>query len=76
MILGSGKEITADLHDISLWGVGFDVHPRDARVLRLRQEVKFKCSWNSQLLEGNRYVIKNIMGGRIGCVKMTGKTLG
>ncbi len=76
MVLGSGKEITADLHDISSWGLGCDVHPRDARVLRLRQEIKFKCSWNPQLLDGSRYVIRNIMGGRIGCINKTGKTLG
>ncbi len=71
MVLRSGKEIAADLHDISSKGLGCDVHPRDARTISLRQEVKFKCSWSPQLLEGKRYVVKNILGSRIGCINLT-----
>ena len=76
MLLPSGKELTADLFDISPAGLGCSVHPRDARSLALNLEVKFKCSWNSRLVDGNRYRIQSIRANRIGLLNLTRHRLG
>jgi len=66
MITRDGRETDIHLHDISLNGVGFIVPPGTARRLSVRQEVSFKCSWNSRLLTRKRYIIKNIKDQYIG----------
>lgn len=73
MILKSGRELSADLYDISSRGLGCEVHPKEARLLTTRQEVKFKCTWNPMLVERNRYVIKTIQGNRVGLINLTPK---
>ncbi|HKJ64044.1 MAG TPA: hypothetical protein VJ969_01485 [Desulfopila sp.] len=72
MILRGGKEITIDLHDISENGVGINTGPGGGRMLRLKEEVQFKCNWNSRLFSSGRYVVKNIHGDRIG-IKNVGR---
>lgn len=66
MYLSSGHEMDIDLHDISLAGVGVAVQPGGCRSLSVRDEVKFKCSWNPSLLARGRYIITSINGTRIG----------
>lgn len=66
MVTRDGSEIDILLHDISPNGVGIKVPPGTARKLSLKQEVQFRCSWNSRLLAGKRYVVKNIKENYIG----------
>jgi len=66
MILRGGREVAIDLHDISLKGVGVITGPGGGRMVSLKEEVHFKCSWNPKLFPSGRYVIKNIKGDRLG----------
>lgn len=66
MMLNTGREVDIDLQDISPAGVGVDVKPGGSRMLRLQDEVKFKCGWNPNLFANGRFIIKSIKGSRIG----------
>jgi hypothetical protein len=70
MITSQGKEIEIDLHDVSMNGLGFDLPVNAVRALSVRQEVRFKCTWNPRLLAGNRFVVRSIKGRRIGAEKI------
>ncbi|MCP4338980.1 MAG: hypothetical protein GY799_08845 [Desulfobulbaceae bacterium] len=58
--------IEVDLYDISNSGIGFDVAARDIRKISVGAEVQFRCTWNSKLFAGGRYVITSVKGRRIG----------
>jgi hypothetical protein len=71
LITQSGREFEIHLNDISENGVGFDVPIGIARaqVVSLGEEVRFRCSWNPQLLGSNRFVVQNVRGQRVGVKK-------
>ena len=68
LIIDQGKEMEIHLHDISVGGLGFDLPIHAARALSLRQEIRFKCTWNPTLLT-DRFIVKSINGRRIGAEK-------
>jgi len=66
MTLLNGKEISADVHDISPGGISIDVAPGGGRGIRKGEQVYLKCSWNKSIFAEGRYIVKNINGNRIG----------
>jgi len=58
--------IEVDLHDMSIYGIGFDVAQKDIRKIAVGNEVVFRCTWNRKLFRQGRYIIKSIKGRRIG----------
>lgn len=69
LILHQGKEVEVSLHDISLGGLGFDLPINATRAISLRQEIRFKCTWNPNLLT-DRFIVKSINGRRVGAEKV------
>lgn len=63
---GDSGYVEVELYDISLYGIGFDVAPRDIRKMTVGKEVQFRCTWNPRLLDQGRYIIRSIKGRRIG----------
>ena len=63
---GNSSNLEVDLYDISLYGIGFDVAPRDIRKMAVGAEVQFRCTWNPRLLSQGRYIVRSIKGRRIG----------
>lgn len=61
-----GTVIEADLADISLYGVGFDIPLRRANKISVGKELKFRCPWNPRLLSKGRYIVTSIKGRRVG----------
>lgn len=66
LLTSDGRELTVDLFDISLHGVGFDLSIRDTNKIAVGRHVQFKCSWNPQLLSKDRYVVRSVKGQRVG----------
>ena len=69
LLLDQGREIEINLHDISMGGLGFDLPINATRVISVRQEVRFKCTWNPRLLT-DRFIVKSIRGRRVGVEKV------
>lgn len=67
---GDGREITADLADISPHGVGFDLGFRDANKVNVGRDIYLKCPWNPALFSNARYVVRSIKGQRVGVEKI------
>jgi len=67
----ANDHIEVDLHDMSIYGIGFDVSIRDIRKFSVGNELQFRCTWNSKLFSQGRYVVRSIKGRRIGaqCLK-------
>jgi hypothetical protein len=61
-----GRELLVDLFDISMRGVGFDLSIRDINKIAIGRNVEFKCTWNPQLFNQGRYVVRSITGQRVG----------
>ncbi len=61
-----GHEFEVDLVDISLHGIGFDVHYNNLRRLTVGKSYDLRCSWNPRLFADGRYVIKTINNRRVG----------
>lgn len=72
LITQEGREFEINLNDISVNGVGFDVPIGIARakIVSLGEEVRFRCSWNSNLFGSSRYVVQNVRGQRVGVKKL------
>ena len=64
-----GRELTVDLNDISLRGVGFEISVRDTTKLSVGRDVQFKCTWNPGLFSQGRYTVRSIKGQRVGVEK-------
>ena len=71
LITQAGREFEINLNDISPNGIGFDVPIGIARaqVVALGEEVRFRCSWNPQLVGNSRFVVQNVRGQRVGAKK-------
>jgi len=67
---GDGREITADLADLSVRGVGFDLGIRDANRVTVGRDIYLKCPWNPALFNNSRYVVRSIKGQRVGAEKV------
>lgn len=65
MVFSDGREVSIDLYDISIGGVGFDML-NGSRGVSVSQEVRLKCAWNPRLLDQGRYVVRNVSGRRVG----------
>lgn len=61
-----GREIDALLYDISFNGVGFDVTIADVKKVAVGKPVTLRCPWNPRLLGNGRYIVKSVVGQRIG----------
>ena len=61
-----GRELMVDLFDISSKGVGFDLSSSDLNKITVGRDVQFKCTWNPQLFNQGRYVVRSITGQRVG----------
>lgn len=72
VVTDSGDEIEAFLNDVSYNGVGFSLPPgtSGSKQLTPGRRVRFKCSWNSQLLGSNYFVIRSVKGQKIGAEKI------
>ncbi len=66
----SKQAMEVDLHDMSIYGIGFDVSLRDMRKFSVGDELHFRCTWNSQLFSQGRYVVRSIKGRRIGAQRL------
>jgi hypothetical protein len=64
-----GHDLTAELYDISLHGVGFDLSVRDTNKITIGRNVQLKCNWNPQLLSQELYVVRSLKGQRVGVEK-------
>jgi hypothetical protein len=66
VLTNDGRELTVDLFDISLNGVGFELSIRDTNKIAVGRDVQFKCSWNPQLFSSGRYIVRSVKGQRVG----------
>ena len=65
-----GKKIEVVLSDITSKGVGFEVqNGRDARAIRMGQNVMLICEWNPGLIPKMQFIIRSIKGYKIGVEK-------
>ncbi|MBU1567277.1 MAG: hypothetical protein KJ630_16845 [Proteobacteria bacterium] len=67
-----GSELTVDLYDISLKGVGFDLSSRDTNKITVGRDVQFKCTWNPRLLGSGRYIVRSVKDQRVGVERRAG----
>ncbi len=72
MVTNNGVEYEISLNDISETGVGFDIPIGIARahILSPGHEVRFRCSWNANLLGNIRFEVQSVRGQRIGAKKI------
>lgn len=72
VIFANGKEIEANIIDLSPRGIGvkIPINVRKSQRLKLGDRVNFRCSWNHRLLGHSRYVVKNINERQIGFEKI------
>lgn len=61
-----GRLIDVDLLDISLRGVGFNLAPKDMNQVLVGEEVNLRCAWNPKMFTRGGYVIRSVIGRRIG----------
>lgn len=76
MITREGRKITVHLHDISVGGgLGLDIPIRAARAkaVKVGEEVRFNCKWNSRLLGQGRFKVVSSDGQRLGIQKVSKK---
>lgn len=67
-----GREMEVLLKDISSRGIGFEVPAgKWLKYLSIGQEINLTCNWNPKLLPENRYVIRNIIGLRVGAERVS-----
>lgn len=64
-----GQEIEVDLIDISLHGIGFDIHFNDLRKISIGKPYDLRCNWNPRLFTDGRYLIRTINNRRVGAEK-------
>jgi len=71
LMVTGGRELEVFLHDISIDGIGVDMPVKTLRSGKLTEgrQVRFKCSWNPRLINGN-FVVNNVKGQRIGVEKI------
>jgi len=74
MITREGKELTVNIHDVSVnggLGFGFDIPlaAARARTISVGEEVHFDCKWNPRLLGSGRFKVINSHGQRVGIKK-------
>ncbi len=66
-----GKEIEAMLCDFSSRGIGFEVRKgKDARSIRVGQEVSLSCSWNPAIIPKSMFKVTNVNGFRFGVMEV------
>lgn len=73
MLTTEGKEITVNLHDISMnggFGVDLPIRASRARTVKVGDEVRFNCKWNPRLLGSGRFKVINSNGQRLGIKKV------
>ncbi len=73
LITSEGKEIEVNIHDISTGGgIGVDLPVSAMRsgVVRVGQNVRFRCMWNSRLLGSGMFKVVNSNGQRVGVKKI------
>ena len=66
-----GKEIEVTIRDMSSKGLGFEVRKgKDARIMKVGQQVTISCQWNPGMIPKAQYVVQYISGFRIGLKKV------
>lgn len=66
LVTSEGQLLDVDLLDISSRGVGFNLAPKDMDQVAVGKEVNLRCSWNPKMFTRGNYVIKSVIGRRIG----------
>lgn len=61
-----GRVIDVELVDISVRGVSFHIAPKDLSKVTEGKEVNLRCAWNPKIFTRGNYVIRSIVGRRIG----------
>ncbi len=67
-----GRQFEVILRDISSRGIGIELPAgKSMRHLSIGHEISLTCNWNPRLLPESRYIIRNIIGLRIGAEKVS-----
>lgn len=66
LVTSEGQMIDVDLLDISSRGVGFNVAPKDMSRVTVGGEVNLRCAWNPRMFSRENYVIRSVIGRRVG----------
>ncbi len=66
LTITGGRELDANLCDISPRGVGFNMSIRDVKKISVGMAINLRCPWNHNLLEYGHYIVTSIRGHRIG----------
>ena len=66
LTITGGRELDANLYDISPHGVGFNVSIRDLKKISVGMTINLRCPWNHTLLGYGPYIVTSIHGDRIG----------
>ena len=66
-----GREVEVTLKDLSSRGIGFELPTgKSLKMLKVGHEIHLTCGWNPNLLSESRYVVRNIIGLRVGAEKV------
>ncbi|MBW1635871.1 MAG: PilZ domain-containing protein [Deltaproteobacteria bacterium] len=72
MITRDDKSLDVNLRDISPEGIGIEMPLSSfrSRKIALGHQVRFKCRWNSRLLDTGYFIVTNIRNQQIGLKKV------
>jgi len=72
MITRDDKILDVNLRDISPKGVGVEIPLSSfrSRKIAIGHHVRFKCRWNSRLLDAGYFIVTNIRNQQIGLEKI------
>ena len=66
-----GREVEVTLKDLSSRGIGFELPTgKSLKLLSVGHEIQITCHWNPNLLSDSRYIVRNIIGLRVGAEKV------
>lgn len=61
-----GTEMEVNLFNISLYGVGFEIPVQQRTRISVGKVIQLRCAWNPTLVSKGTYVIKSVIGQRVG----------
>ena len=72
MITKDNKNLDVNLRDISAEGIGIEMPLGSlrSRKIAIGHQVRFKCRWNSQLLDAGYFTVTTIKDQRVGLKKV------
>lgn len=68
VVAGDGRQFEVNLHDISATGAAFNLPLGKIRPTGIAagKQVKIKCGWNPRLFGNSSFLVKNVLGRRVG----------